>query len=252
MFVHRISETGQSVVLTLVDTAAAELQSLAEPRLTGDIRSRSSTTNTSLTTTTTRSDATTTAAINLNGESHQFVESHKDTLPGVLLETIETSRNFTEGLSNEEPRINDDESIEDEAPIEEQVVVVRAEQKVADEGPTKAEDVQDAQSKDESRKKEEDSATSAELDDGAARARLVGGSADEASAVILDGLVTAGPTDHHHEDIPSFSEWAQKRLEEAEKKKSKLRQTNMFSPSELITTKYNVMGSMAVIKVFRA
>ena len=60
--------------------------------------------------------------------------------------------------------------------------------------------------------------TAPDLNDSAARARLTG-SADDSAAVILDGLVSAGSSDPH-EDIPSFNEWAQKRLEEAEKKKS--------------------------------
>ncbi|KAJ8688489.1 hypothetical protein QAD02_024284 [Eretmocerus hayati] len=60
-----------------------------------------------------------------------------------------------------------------------------------------------------------------ELSDSTARARLVG-NADESSAAIIDGIVTAGPgtSSEPHEDMPSFNEWAQKRLEEAEKKKT--------------------------------
>lgn len=60
--------------------------------------------------------------------------------------------------------------------------------------------------------------TTSELPDSEARARLAGGAAEDAS-LMLDVLATAAGTDPH-EDIPSFSEWAQKRLEEAEKKKS--------------------------------
>jgi hypothetical protein len=58
----------------------------------------------------------------------------------------------------------------------------------------------------------------ADLNDSAARARLTG-SVDDNAAVILDSFVTAGPSDVTHEEIPSFNEWAQKRLEEVEKKK---------------------------------
>lgn len=55
-----------------------------------------------------------------------------------------------------------------------------------------------------------------ELNDSAARARLDG---EATAGALLDGLVTAGSSEPH-EEIPSFNEWAQKRLEEAEKKKS--------------------------------
>ncbi|XP_011499707.1 PREDICTED: SUN domain-containing ossification factor [Ceratosolen solmsi marchali] len=58
-----------------------------------------------------------------------------------------------------------------------------------------------------------------DLNDSAARARLTG-SVDDNAAVILDSIVTAGPSDVTHEEIPSFNEWAQKRLEEVEKKKA--------------------------------
>lgn len=64
-----------------------------------------------------------------------------------------------------------------------------------------------------------------DLNDSVARARITS-AADESTAAILDSLVTAGPSEPAHEDIPSFNEWAQKRLEEAEKKKSK--QTSFF------------------------
>lgn len=60
-----------------------------------------------------------------------------------------------------------------------------------------------------------------DLNDIEAKAKITNGAADDSTVAILDSLVTAGPSEPAHEDIPSFNEWAQKRLEEAEKKKSK-------------------------------
>ncbi|XP_043278974.1 SUN domain-containing ossification factor isoform X2 [Venturia canescens] len=227
-FSQGISETGQAVVLTLVDTAAAELQSLAEPRLSSDIRSRSLPKNVTLrtTTTTTGPIPATTTTTTLNSLKHeQSTEQTAKTSSGpppVVPLATETPSNATKTLSALQ-----DEAASTQAAAREgndskdEVVVVRAEQKSPDEtAHRKPEETQEDETKDETPKPDENLTPAPELDDGAARAKLVGGSSDESAAVILDGLVASGSTDHHHEDIPSFSEWAQKRLEEAEKKKT--------------------------------
>ncbi|KAK2577316.1 hypothetical protein KPH14_003446 [Odynerus spinipes] len=211
----RISETGQAVVLTLVDTAAAELQSLAEPKI--ELDSRSSVKNSST-----------------KGSNRRYAEDLHDALPATQIprpttvdeESIEESNNTNVLLEEDElldlhggARGNVDEKTADI------VVVVRAEQKVgadvADPVRSATEEETEQVLPEELVKVEEGFGTASELNDTAARARLIsGGNRDDvAAAVIIDGLVASGPSDSH-EDIPSFSEWAQKRLEEAEKKKT--------------------------------
>ncbi|XP_025264578.1 SUN domain-containing ossification factor isoform X2 [Camponotus floridanus] len=210
---HRISETGQAVVLTLVDTAAAELQNLAEPKIDRDFSSRSSIKNSSL----------------LNDNQRQTEHIKEIVVPTTQIQpplmvdetTTTTERpNDTEALEDNEEVLLLKKISTEEAP--EVVVIVRAEQKVnTDELESRVEEeLGQVQVPEElSSKVDETFTTAPELNDTAARAQLIGGSRDETAAVILDGLVSSGPSDPH-EDIPSFSEWAQKRLEEAEKKKT--------------------------------
>lgn len=210
---QEISETGQAVVLTLVDTATAELQNLAEPKIDREFSSRSSIKNSSI----------------LNGDEIRQTEHIKEIVepttqiqPLIVDETTATTErpNDTEALEDDEEVLLLKKISAEEAP--EVVVIVRAEQKVnTDELELRVEEeVGQVQVSEELSSKVDDTFTTAsELNDTAARAQLISGSRDETVAVILDGLVTSGPSDPH-EDIPSFSEWAQKRLEEAEKKKT--------------------------------
>ncbi|EFN81966.1 SUN domain-containing ossification factor isoform X2 [Harpegnathos saltator] len=199
---HRISETGQAVVLTLVDTAAAELQSLAEPKINRELSSSPSAKNSTL----------------LSGQPEL-----KEQLPTTQIPPPPTVEDTTERPNDTEVEHEDEvlllKKISDEPP--EVVVIVRAEQKInANDVELREDDEIGHVILEEPVPKVDDTFTTApELNDTAARAQLVGGSRDETAAVILDGLVSSGPTDPH-EDIPSFSEWAQKRLEEAEKKKT--------------------------------
>ncbi|XP_024873715.1 SUN domain-containing ossification factor isoform X1 [Temnothorax curvispinosus] len=205
-----ISETGQAVVLTLVDTAAAGLQNLAEPKLDHELPSRSSVKNSSL-------DG------NQARQSEHLKESVPTTQipsPPIVDETTERP-NDTDVLGDGEEALLLKKITAEEPP--EVVVIVRAEQKInTDELELRVEEEETGQAQvpEELSSKIDDTFTTApELNDTAARARLVGDTRDETAAVILNGLVTSGPTEPH-EDIPSFSEWAQKRLEEAEKKKT--------------------------------
>ncbi|XP_050446674.1 SUN domain-containing ossification factor isoform X2 [Cataglyphis hispanica] len=211
---HRISETGQAVVLTLVDTAAAELQNLAEPKIDREFSSRSSIKNSSI----------------LSDDQIRQTEHIKEIVvpttqiqpPLIVDETTATTErpNDTEAFEDGEEVLLLKKISTEEAP--EVVVIVRAEQKVnMDELELRIEEeVGQVQMSEELSSKVDDTFTTAsELNDTAARAQLISGSRDETVAVILDGLVTSGPSDPH-EDIPSFSEWAQKRLEEVEKKKT--------------------------------
>ncbi|XP_014472416.1 PREDICTED: SUN domain-containing ossification factor isoform X2 [Dinoponera quadriceps] len=196
-----ISETGQAVVLTLVDTAAAELQSLAEPKINRELSSRSSVKNSSL----------------LSSGVGQ--PELKEQLPTTQIPPPPVVDDTTERPNDTEVEQDDVlllKKISEEAP--EVVVIVRAEQKINDLELGVEDEVGHVIS-DEIPRVDDAFTTAPELNDSAARAQLVGGSRDETAAVILDGLVSSGPTDPH-EDIPSFSEWAQKRLEEAEKKKT--------------------------------
>lgn len=141
--------------------------------------------------------------------------------PPIVDETTERP-NDTDILGDSEKMLLPDQITAEEPP--EVVVIVRAEQKLnTDELELRVEEEEEAgqtQVSEELSSKIDDTFTTApELNDTAARARLVGDNRDETAAVILNGFVTSGPTEPH-EDIPSFSEWAQKRLEEAEKKKS--------------------------------
>ncbi|XP_018056132.1 PREDICTED: SUN domain-containing ossification factor [Atta colombica] len=205
-----ISETGQAVVLTLVDTAA-ELQNLAEPKIDREFSSRSSIKNSSLLST------------NQVRQSEHLKETVPTTQippPPIVDETTERP-NDTDVLEDEEEVLLLKKITAEKSP--EVVVIVRAEQKInANELELRIEeeDAGQIQMSEELSSKIDDTFTTApELNDTAARARLIGDSRDETAAVILNGLVTSGPTEPH-EDIPSFSEWAQKRLEEAEKKKT--------------------------------
>ncbi|XP_025986386.2 SUN domain-containing ossification factor isoform X2 [Solenopsis invicta] len=207
---HRISETDQ-VVLTLVDTAAAGLQNLAEPKIDHEFPSRSSVKNSTL------------LGDNQAKQSEHVKESMPTTQippPPIVDETTERSNDTAVLGADEEALLLKKISAEEPPEV---VVIVRAEQKInADELELRVEeeDVSQGQVSEELSSKGDDTFTTAsELNDTAARARLVGDSRDETAAVILNGLVTSGPTEPH-EDIPSFSEWAQKRLEEAEKKKT--------------------------------
>jgi len=199
------------MVLTLVDTAAVGLQNLAEPKIDHEFPSQSSIKNSSL----------------LGSNQARQSEHLKETVPTtqippppIIDETTERP-NDTDVLGDEEKVLLLKKITVEEPEV---VVVVRAEQKInANELELKVEEEEEvgqAQVSEEMSSKIDDTFTTApELNDTAARARLVGDSRDETAAVILNGLVTSGPTEPH-EDIPSFSEWAQKRLEEAEKKKS--------------------------------
>ncbi|XP_071562354.1 SUN domain-containing ossification factor isoform X2 [Temnothorax nylanderi] len=208
---HRISETGQAVVLTLVDTAAAGLQNLAEPKIDHELPSRSSIKNSSL----------------LGGNQARQSDHLKETVPTTQIPPPPIVDETTE-RPNDTDVLGDGEEVPllkkitaEEPP--EVVVIVRAEQKInTDELELRVEEEETGQAQvpEELSSKIDDTFTTApELNDTAARARLVGDTRDETAAVILNGLVTSGPTEPH-EDIPSFSEWAQKRLEEAEKKKT--------------------------------
>ncbi|XP_019888596.1 SUN domain-containing ossification factor isoform X2 [Ooceraea biroi] len=200
-----ISETGQAVVLTLVDTAAAELQNLVEPKTDRDFSSGSSIKNTSLLSDnqTRQSEHPSTSTIQIS--SPPIVDERTDRLNDTDFSENEKEALLLKKITEETPEV---------------VVIVRAEQKAnTDESELRTEEDVDQVSEELPTKIDDVFTTAPELNDTAAREQLLGGSRDESAAVILDGLVTSGPTDPH-EDIPSFSEWAQKRLEEAEKKKT--------------------------------
>ena len=205
-----------------MDTAAAELQSLAEPRLTADHRSsRTSLQNTSSPTLSIPATKTPTRSLDPDLLPPQTPDPIPTISPSIITPASPSSNNTTEiDVTEPEVSLTLDDTPQNDRESDE-VLFVRAEPKVPEDTAPRPEDSQiEETTKDSTPKSDEPLPILPELDDEAARARLVVGSSDEAASVILDGLVTAGPTDHHHEDIPSFSEWAQKRLEEAEKKKT--------------------------------
>lgn len=194
--------------MTLVDTAAAELQNLVEPKVDREFSSGSSSIkNSSL------------LSDNETKQSEDSTDTSTAQIPSPTVSEATEQANDTDVSENEKEALLL-KKISEEAP--EVVLIVRAEQKTTtgELGPRDEEDVSEV-SEELPTKIDDAFTTASELNDTAARAQLIGSSRDENTAVILDGLVTSGPTDPH-EDIPSFSEWAQKRLEEAEKKKSEL------------------------------
>jgi len=200
--VRRISETGQAVVLTLVDTAAAELQNLVEPKVDHEFSSGSIKSNPSLSS---------------DNQTRQSEHSTSQILSSPIVDEATEQSNDTDPSGSEKEALLPKNISEETSP--EVVVIVRAEQRAnTDELELRVEESA-SQMSNELPKIDDAFTTAPELNDTAARAQLIGGSRDESAAIILDGLVSSGPTDPH-EDIPSFSEWAQKRLEEAEKKKS--------------------------------
>lgn len=228
-------------MLTLVDTAAAELQNLAEPKIDREFSSRSSIKNSSI----------------LSDDQIRQTEHIKEIVvpttqiqpPLIVDETTTTTErpNDTEALEDGEEVLLLKKISTEEAP--EVVVIVRAEQKVnMDELELRVEEeVGQVRMSEELSSKADDTFTAAsELNDTVARAQLISGSRDETVAVILDGLVTSGPSDPH-EDIPSFSEWAQKRLEEVEKKKSEY--IFFFIIKKLINGYYKIFIIMHCIKL---
>ncbi|KAK0081699.1 hypothetical protein PV326_007529, partial [Microctonus aethiopoides] len=202
---YRISQTGQAVVLTLVDTTSAELQNLAEPHLSSDSRTQDTTKNLSQTST-------------KDIETDSIVTIATSSVPTVLLST----ENINTTDSDEIKQIIEDIKNGSEENI---VLVVRAEQKsIEDISKNTFDTIVDindkiTKSNEDSFKIDESISSSGEFDSETTRSKFITGSSEEAASVILDGVVSPGAVEHH-EDIPSFSEWAQKRLEEAEKKKT--------------------------------
>ncbi|XP_048509350.1 SUN domain-containing ossification factor isoform X2 [Athalia rosae] len=210
---HRVPETDQAVVLTLVDAAAAELHNLAEPRISLDNNKGSKSVVGNLT-------------LTLSG-STRLVDPTQMPSPSRLPvlahlepdERVEISDNQTTEYEPREedalagtilPEVNDVE-----------VVVVRADQSGGSMDAPSSGVIVGEESVDSGElllNTEGVEASSAGLPGNEARVSLAGGTAED-PGVILDVLVTTPGTDPH-EDIPSFSEWAQKRLEEAEKKKT--------------------------------
>lgn len=195
------------MVLTLVDTATAELKNLADPRIPSEFRGRSSLKN-----------------LSLNGQSSSTLLFK----PLINVDEFsEESNNATFQLEDIDEPENATDYSEQEQEQEQVVLVVRAEKKSLHDSPSvvvvdessNASGADNVPISEEIVKADETLATSPpELRDSAARERLAkaGGNKD----VIYDGIVSPGGTSESHEDIPSFNEWTQKRLEEAEKKKS--------------------------------
>ncbi|XP_076645647.1 SUN domain-containing ossification factor-like isoform X2 [Halictus rubicundus] len=198
---HGISGTEQAAVLTLVDTAAAELQSLVDPKFTSEFsRARIFGKNSSLLTKTTK-----------HGQEakKEEIEISSTPMPSTIIEENESSNK-----SIEEELLSNDER------TSEGVVVVRAEQGPIIIDETEILENEDKILPDEVAKVDKIVTTAPELSDSDAKGRLMGHTRDEAPAIVIgEEIVPVGSPDPH-EDIPSFNEWTQKRLEEAEKKKT--------------------------------
>ncbi|XP_076289724.1 SUN domain-containing ossification factor isoform X2 [Lasioglossum baleicum] len=198
---HGISGTEQAAVLTLVDTAAAELQSLVDPKFTTEFsRARIYGKNSSLLTKTTK----------LGQEAKkEEIEISSTPMPSTILEESErTNKSIEEELLSNDERTS------------EGVVVVRAEQGAIIIDETEILENEDKILPEEVAKVDKIVTTAPELSDSDVKGRLMGHTRDEAPAIVIgEEIVPVGSPDPH-EDIPSFNEWTQKRLEEAEKKKT--------------------------------
>ncbi|XP_033339672.1 SUN domain-containing ossification factor isoform X1 [Megalopta genalis] len=200
---HGISGTEQAAVLTLVDTAAAELQSLVEPKFTAEFsRGRIFGKNASLLTKTTKIGQET---------KKEGIEISTTQIPSTV---IEENERLNESNILEEELLSNDEG------MSEGVVVVRAEQ-----GPIIIDETEILESEgkilpDEVPKVDKIVTRSPELSDSDAKARLMGHTRDEAPTIVIGEEIVPVASPDPHEDIPSFNEWTQKRLEEAEKKKT--------------------------------
>lgn len=198
-----------------MNTSVAELQSLAESKLNSEFsKSRLFPKKSSI--------------LTKNGNIRQKMKKGQEEMsssiqkpsPSIINEITET-RNETNSLEEEEESLLLTNLVGEEE-TSEVVVVVRAEQaSITTDGPElKLEESVVKVLPDEISKVDGTFATTSELSDTDAKARLVGENRDDAAAVVLgEGIVTVGSS-NPHEDIPSFSEWTQKRLEEAERKKS--------------------------------
>lgn len=197
------------MVLTLVDTAASELQSLADPKIVSEFRARSLTNNLSLSNTAPRKE-------------EQILETTNDLKPEIVISTERVNDSAIDDNTIIETK--ETKSVDDDV---ETVVVVRAEKKSGVEESKVEESIK---IEDETLAKEEtlrdlDLNPVVESNESTTKSQLVNGNNDDSPPVPPDGIVPPGPSDTQ-EDMPSFSEWAQKRLEEAEKKKSK--STNFY------------------------
>lgn len=196
-----------------MNTSVAELQSLAESKLNSEFsKSRLFPKKSSI--------------LTKNGNIRQKIKNGQEetsssiqTPSSSIINEITETRNETNSLEEESLLLT---NLVGEEETSEVVVVVRAEQaSITTDGPElKLEESVVKVHPDEISKVDGTFATTSELSDTDAKARLVGENRDDAAAVVLgEGIVTVGSS-NPHEDIPSFSEWTQKRLEEAERKKS--------------------------------
>lgn len=198
-----------------MNTSVAELQSLAESKLNSEFsKSRLYPKKSSI--------------LTKNGNIRQKIKKGQEemsssiqTPSSSIINEITETLNETNSLEEEEESLSLTNLVGEEE-TSEVVVVVRAEQaSITTDGPElKLEESVVKVLPDEISKVDGTFATTSELSDTDAKARLVGENRDDAAAVVLgEGIVTVGSS-NPHEDIPSFSEWTQKRLEEAERKKS--------------------------------
>ncbi|XP_076173056.1 SUN domain-containing ossification factor isoform X3 [Ptiloglossa arizonensis] len=202
-----ISESEQATVLSLVNTAPAELQSLVEPKFSPEFsNTRLFTKNASLVTKLTNIGQKT-------EEDEQEILSSTQASSTLIFDEITKSSNETS--------IPEEELLLLPNADNEGVVVVRAEQGpiITDGLKFSLEHEVDVLSNE---LPEVDGmvTTAPVLSETDANARLMEDTIDEAATVVIgEDVISVVPPDAH-EDIPSFNEWTQKRLEEAEKKKT--------------------------------
>ncbi|XP_076247996.1 uncharacterized protein LOC143187639 isoform X2 [Calliopsis andreniformis] len=208
---ERISESEDAAVLTF-DTTATELQDLVEPQFNLEFTTSRFFTNTS-------SPLTKSANVLEETINEQQKLSPSTQIPS-LPSTDEITEEYNESRTDEEEPSLLQNAIEEETLDLDEVVVVRAEQSpiITDESETSFQE----KAITEMPKVDEMLMTTSELDDTANKALLVEHTGDEAAAIVFKDETIPVRSADSHEEIPSFNEWAQKRLEEAEKKKTHL------------------------------
>ncbi|CAD6206585.1 GSCOCG00010059001-RA-CDS [Cotesia congregata] len=182
-----ISEPDQDVVLTLIDTASTELHSIAEPHLSSN-HGQASTNN-----------------FSQSIVSSDFESSVEDP------EKLKISTGSPVNLIVDDNIINFDESLSTEQSTEFQNDEIQS-QFLQDHKnlPNDSEKI---------RKTTEELSASGELEESTTQTTLLPRSSEESGTASLDSFVGSDDSENH-EDIPSYNEWTQKKMEEDEKKKT--------------------------------
>ncbi|KAG8039993.1 hypothetical protein G9C98_001511 [Cotesia typhae] len=182
-----ISEPDQDVVLTLIDTASTELHSIAKPHLSSN-HGQASTNNIS--------QSIVSSDLESSVEDPEKLKISTGSPVNLILD--ENITNFDESFSTEQSTEFQNDEIQRQ--------FLQGHKNL----PNDSEKI---------RKTTEELSGSRELEESTTQTTLLPGSSEESGTVSLDGFVGSDDSENH-EDIPSYNEWTQKKMEEDEKKKT--------------------------------